>query len=184
MLANGTDAAVRTTPTRTARTSQPGRPMTVATIGGAPASVSQPPIRARVPAAIAGGTSGTTTRFTAGARRAKRPKPASTTGSVAASAANDTPRLSASQPGRRPACHARSRSVIDVAQAMRPAVARTDSWKPASPTVAGSASRRRVTAQPSAVVAAPARPDSRAASTTAAMTAARTTDGDAPAATV
>ena len=71
-----------------------------------------------------------------------------------------------------------------VAQAISPPVASTDSWKPASPTVAGSTSRRIVTAQPRAVAAAPARPDSRARSTTPAITAARTTEAEAPAATV
>ena len=101
-LAKGRDAANRTTETRAARTSQPGRPSSVAASGGTPIPASQPPTRASVPAAMAGGTSGTTTRLTSGARIARRPNPARTTGSVAASAANEMPRLSASQPGSRP----------------------------------------------------------------------------------
>ena len=69
-----------------------------------------------------------------------------------------------------------------VAQASRPAVAATESRNPASPISAGSASEHRERGQPSAAAARPARPDSRASSTTPAITAARTTDGDAPAA--
>ena len=75
--------------------------------------------------------------------------------------------------------------MIGVAQAMRPAVASDRQLEAGIADRRGIGSRSRsVTAQPSAVAAAPARPDSRASRTTAAMTAARTTDGDAPAATV
>ena len=68
-----------------------------------------------------------------------------------------------------------------VAHAMSPAVATVDSWKPASETSAGSASRSATTAQPRAAAAKPARPVSRASSTTPAIAPARRTDGDAPA---
>ena len=51
---------------------------------------------------MAGVTSGTTSRFTAGEISASRPNDARTTGSVAACAASDTPRLSA-QPARQSA---------------------------------------------------------------------------------
>ena len=81
---------------------------------------------------MAGATSGTTSRFTAGEISASRPNEARTTGSVAACAASDTPRLSASQRGSRPRASRSSRSVSGVAQAMSPAVASVDSWKPAS----------------------------------------------------
>ena len=51
---------------------------------------------------MAGVTSGTTSRFTTGEMSASRPNEARTTGSVAACAARETPRLSLSQRGRRP----------------------------------------------------------------------------------
>ncbi len=62
-------------------------------------------------------------------------------------------------------------------------MAATERRNPASPIIAGSASSIRNAAIPSAAAARPARPDSRAVRTTPAITAARTTDGDAPAAT-
>ena len=65
-------------------------------------STSAPPTSATTPAAIAGATSGTTARLTTGDRTASRPNETRTIGSVAAWAASDTPRLSASQPGTRP----------------------------------------------------------------------------------
>ena len=68
-----------------------------------------------------------------------------------------------------------------MAHAMRPAVARLESWKPASPISRGSATSRTAAAHPSAAAARPARPDSRAISTTPAIAPARSTDGDAPA---
>ena len=77
--------------------------------------------------------------------------------------------------GRQPAAGRSS------AQARIPAVARVESWKPASRTRRGSTSRRIAAAQPRAAAARPARPVSRASSTTPAIAAARTTDGDAPA---
>ena len=101
-------------------------------------------------------------------------------GSVAAWAASETPRLSASQRGMRPRPLPSSQSVSGVAQAISPAVASDDSWNPASPMSAGSETRRSVAAQPSAAAARPARPVSRARSTTPAINAARTTDADAP----
>ena len=76
---------------------------------------------------------------------------------------------------------ARSTPVSGVAHAISPAVASDDSWNPASPIRAGSETSRSVAAQPRAAVARPARPLSRASSTTPAISAARTTDGDAPA---
>ena len=83
--------------------------------------------------------------------------------------------------GRGPLPRRSIASVVGVAQAISPAVASAESWKPASPTRPGSATRRSITAQPSAAAARPARPDSRARSTTAAIAPARTTDADAPA---
>ena len=102
-------------------------------------------------------------------------------GRVAACAASETPRLSASQWGSRPRPTVSIQPVSGVAHAMSPAVASDDSWNPASPTSFGSEMRRSVAAQPRAAVARPARPLSRASSTTPAMSAARTTEGDAPA---
>ena len=69
-----------------------------------------------------------------------------------------------------------------VAQAISPAVASDDSWNPASPIRAGSLSSRSVAAQPSAAVARPGTARSRArAGRPPAMSAARTTEADAPA---
>ena len=99
---------------------------------------------------MAGVTSGTTTRFTAGEMSASRPNEASTTGSVAACAARETPRLSLNQRGSRPRVRRSSRSVSGVAHATSPAVASVDSWNPASLTSAGSASSSRNAARPSA----------------------------------
>ena len=140
-----------------------------------------PPAIATSPTAIAGATSGTTARLTAGARIASRPNETRTTGSVAAWAASDTPRLSASQRGTRPWPIDSIQSVNGVAQAIRPAVASDESWNPASAMSLGSARRRSTAAQPSAAAARPARPVSRASRTTPAIRAARTTDADAPA---
>ena len=102
-------------------------------------------------------------------------------GSVAACAASETPRLSASQRGTRPRPARSIHPVSGVAQAMRPAVASDDSWKPASPMRLGSLTSSSVAAQPRAALARPARPVSRASRTTPAMSAARTTDGEPPA---
>jgi hypothetical protein len=127
---------------------------------------------------MATGTTGTIARFAAGETSASRPNVARTTGNVAACAASETPRLSASHAGTPPIRPIRALS--GVAQAIRPAVASDDSWKPASEMSDGSTRSNRVTAQPSAAAARPARPDSRASRTTPAIAAARTTDGDAP----
>ena len=124
-----------------------------------------------MPAAIAGATSGTTTRFTTGERTARRPNETRMIGSVAACAASETPRLSASQWGRRPRPTDSIHAVSGVAQAISPAVANDDSWKPASPMRLGSVTRRSVAAQPSAAAARPARPVSRASKTTPAISA-------------
>ena len=133
---------------------------------------------------MAGVTSGTTSRFTAGEMSASRPNEASTTGSVAACAARETPRLSLNQRGSRPRVRRSRRSVSGVAQATRPAVASVDSWNPASLTSAGSARSSRNAARPSAAAARPLRPDSRARRTTPAIAPARSTDGEAPANTM
>ena len=118
--------------------------------------------------------------FTSGATRDSRPKSSSTIGSVAACAASDTPRISASQRrgrlGSAPASHAVNAEL----QAMMPAVARAERRKPASSIQAGSTTRRVVTAQPRAAAAVPGRPISRASSATPAIAAARTTDADGP----
>ena len=73
--------------------------------------------------------------------------------------------------------------MIGADQAMRPAVAAAESCSPTSTALAGLATIRRATAQPSAAAAVPGRPDSRASSATPVIAAARTTDGDAPART-
>ena len=119
-LANGRLAAVSTTVTRIRRTTQPGAATTAPTTAGAPAATSTPPASATTPTAIAGATSGTTARFTTGDRIASRPNDTRTIGSVAAWAASDTPRLSASQRGTRPFPSRPIHSVSGVAQAMRP----------------------------------------------------------------
>jgi len=157
--------------------------MTVARAAGAPSITSAPPSIAITPHAIAAGTSGTTSRLTAGETSDSRPKVSRTSGRVAACAASEIPRLSASHEGMRPPPSVCNRVPSGVAQARSPAVAITESLKPASPIIAGSASRSTSAASASAAGARPARPDSRAPSTTPAMTAARTTDGDPPAAT-
>ena len=179
-LAYGTSAANRATATMIVNATQPGNARIAASASGAPSSARTPAPRATPPAAMATGTTGTIARLAAGEIRASRPNVARTTGSVAACAARDTPRLSASQLGTRPPPNRPIRSPTGVAQAMRPAVARDDSWNPASAISDGSASSSSTTAQPSAAAARPARPDSRASRTTPAMAAARTTDGDAP----
>ena len=179
-LANGTSAASRPIETMIVSDSQPGNARTAVRTSGAPTSASSPAPQATAPAAIAMGTTGTIARFAAGEISASRPNVARTTGNVAACAASETPRLSASHPGRRPPPILPIRSPSGVAQAIRPAVASDDSWNPASEMSDGSTRSRSVTAHPSAAAARPARPDSRASRTTPAIAAARTTDGDAP----
>ncbi len=159
--ANGTAAPMRTNATITWSTSQPGSPASVARIAGAPSDAATPPARASTPPAIATGTSGTTARLTAGATIDRRPKVARTSGSVAACAASEMPRLSASHRGIRPPPTRPRRCASGFAHASSPAVARTDSRNPASPIMAGSASSRIAAAAPSAAAARPARPDSR-----------------------
>ena len=66
-----------------------------------------------------------------------------------------------------------SRVVSGDAQASSPAVATTDSWKPASATSAASTTSSTTTADPSAAAARPPRPAPRASSTIPAITAAR-----------
>ena len=132
---------------------------------------------------MASGTSGTTARFVIGESGATRPKASRTRGSVAACAASETPRPSRTQRGSQPARRSRA-AVIGADQAMRPAVAAAESWSPTSTALAGLATTRRATAQPSAAAAVPGRPDSRARSATPVIAAARTTDADAPASTV
>ena len=94
-LASGSDAPVRTTVTMAAYRTHAGSPTTVATTPGSPNPTAPPTTRASAPVAIAGGTSGTTIRFTSGATSDSRPNSRRTTGIVAAWAANDTPRMSA-----------------------------------------------------------------------------------------
>ena len=159
---------------------QPGAARTAPIAGGSPARTRAPPASATTPAAMAGATSGTTSRLTTGDRIASRPNETRTMGRVAAWAASETPRLSASQRGIRPRPCRSSHSVSGVAQAISPAVASDDSWNPASPISPGSETSRIVAAQPSAAAARPARPVSRASSTTPAISAARTTDAEAP----
>ena len=98
------------------RITQPGAATTAPRTDGAPAASAAPPARATMPAAIAGATSGTTRRFTTGERTARRPNETRMIGRVAACAANETPRLSASQWGRRP----RPAESIQVGQWRRP----------------------------------------------------------------
>ena len=120
------------------RTTQPGAATTAPRTGGAPATTATPPARASTPTAIAGATSGTTSRLTSGDSTARRPNETRMIGRVAACAASETPRLSASQPGIRPPPRRPIHSVSGVAQAISPAVARDESWNPASPISAGS----------------------------------------------
>jgi len=162
------------------RRAQAGRPPTVATSAGAPIEVRQPAARAIAPAAIAGATSGTTPRLITGATIERRPNSRATIGRVASWAASETPSDSASQARRRPGEGPARRAESGVPQAMSPAVASADSRNPTSSMRPGSTSRRRVTAQPIAAAARLGRPSSRASRTTAAIAAARTTDGDAP----
>ncbi len=179
-LASGSPAPIRTTPTIAAYRPHAGSPTIVATTGGMPASTVIPITSASAPVAIAGGTSGTTSRFTSGATSESRPNMNSTTGVVAAWAANETPRISAiHRRGREGSAPAR-RAVKPEPHAMIPAVARTDSRKPASNAHSGSINSRPVTAQPRAAAAVPGLPSSRASRATPAITPARTTDGDGP----
>ena len=180
-LANGRLAAASTTATRIRRITQPGAAATAPMTSGAPARTTAPPASATRPTAIAGATRGTTTRLTSGERTARRPNDTRMIGRVAACAASDTPRLSASQWGSRPRPAVSSQPVSGVAHAMSPAVASDESWNPASEISFGSEMRSSVTAQPRAATARPARPLSRASKTTPAISAARTTEGDAPA---
>ena len=101
-------------------------------------------------------------------RRLRRERDAQALGEPA----GDAPARQPADPARRAACPRRA----------GPAVAATERRKPASPIIAGSATSIANAASASAAGARPARPDSRASSTTPAITAARTTDGDAPAA--
>lgn len=179
-LASGSPAPIRTTPTIAAYRPHAGSPTTVARIGGTPAPTSMPTTSASAPVAIAGGTSGTTIRFTSGATSDSRPNMNSTIGVVAAWAANDTPRISATHRRGRVGAAPASRSVSPEPHAMIPAVARTESRNPASKAYSGSIRSSPVIAQPSAAAAVPGRPSSRASSATPAMTPARTTDGDGP----
>lgn len=114
---------------------------------------------------------------------ASRPNDSRTIGRVAACAAKETASPSTMNPGRR-GNRARRRAAIDVPQARSPAVAAAESWNPASATVAGPTTRRSTTAQARARAAVPGRPVSRASRATPAITAARSTDGEAPARTV
>src|SRR5512143_1229909 len=180
-LAKGTAAALVTIQSSRRSTTQPGAARTAPTATGAPDCTRAPPAIATRPTAIAGATSGTTARLTRGARIASRPNDTRITGSVAAWAASETPRLSASQRGSRPRPAASIQSVSGVAHAMRPAVANDESWNPASRMSPGSVRSSSTAAQPSAAAARPARPVSRASRTTPAIRAARTTEADAPA---
>ena len=163
------------------RITQPGAATTAPRTDGAPAASAAPPGQGEDARRHRRGDRAARRRGSRPARgpRADRTRRGSI-GSVAAWAANETPRLSASQWGRRPRPTIRSRPVSGVAQAISPAVANDESWKPASAIRLGSVTRRSVAAQPSAAAARPARPVSRASKTTPAISAARTTDADAP----
>ena len=179
-LANGNAAAARTITIIAESAAHAGSPRIVASAAGAPAAVIAPPASATPPAAIAGATIGTTRRFTSGAMIGTRPNQASAIGRVANSAASETPSDSQSQPGSSPPRQALRRSVSGVAHAMSPPVAAADRAKPGSVTSVGAAMTSPTMAQPSAAAARPLRPVSRASRTTVAMTAARSTDEDAP----
>lgn len=181
--ANGRPAASRTTTTIAWSRSQPGSPTTTPMTPGRPSWTSHPATSASTPPAIAAGTMGTTTRLTAGATSDSRPNVARTSGSVAACAARLIPSASASHPGMRPPHSAAIQRPSGVAQASSPAVASTERRNPASPIIAGSTSSSPAAASERAAGARTDRPDSRASRTTPAISAARTTDGDAPAAT-
>jgi len=134
MLAKGSAETARTIPTIDPRAAHAGKPNATAT-GPGPLSIAAPPATsARPPAAIAGATRGTTSRFTMGASRANRPNQARAMGSVAASAAMDTASDSHSQRGNRPFCQPARRSVSGVAHAISPPVAAADRAKPGSTT--------------------------------------------------
>lgn len=179
-LASGRPAPVRTAATIAAYKAQAGSPASVARIPGSPAPTAIPTMSASAPAAIAAGTNGTTTRFTAGATSDSRPKSSRTIGVVAACAANETPRTSATNRRMRPGDGPARRFVSPVPQARMPAVASAERRKPASSIHAGSSRSRVEHAQPSAAAALPGRPSSRASRATPAMAPARTTDGDGP----
>jgi hypothetical protein len=179
-FAPGTDAATWTTPISIASSAQAGMARRPVSQAGAPSAPNQPAAKATAPAAMAGGTSGTASRFAAGAIGASRPNVARAIGRVAAWAASETPRLSLSAPGIQRALRSRSR-VSGEAQATSPAVAAAESWKPTSATVDGLARRSAATAQDRPTVTLDPRPLSIARSAVAAMTAARTTEAEAPA---
>ena len=177
VLANGRAAANCTIATRIRRITQPGAASTAPTASGRPARTAAPPARATSPTAIAGATRGTTARLTIGDRIASLPNDTRTIGRVAAWAAKETPRLSASQRGIRPRPTASIHAVSGVAHTIRPAVASDESWNPASPISFGSLTRRSVAAHPKAAAARPARPLSRAREgRPRAISAARTTE--------
>ena len=88
--------------TISAYSTQAGRPTRVAMMPGSPAARTCRPQARGHAAAIASGTTGTTRRFTAGATSDRRPNSMSTIGVVAAWAANETPRISATHRRGRP----------------------------------------------------------------------------------
>ena len=161
----------------------PGREHRLPITAGAPGARATPPASsATSPRPSPARRAGRRARFTTGAISASRPKRGSTTGSVAACAASETPRHSASQP--RDVAAARHARAGPSAASPRRAARRSPAPRAGTRRrrrAPGSASSRRTAAQPSAAAAAPRRPLSRARSTTPAITAARTTDGDAPA---
>ena len=168
-LASGSAAPARTTATIAAYSAHAGSPTTVATTAGSPKPTSTPTTSASAPVAIAGGTSGTTIRFTAGATSDSRPKSSSTIGVVAACAANETPRISATQrrgsaglgtgeprghrraPGDDPGCREDGQpeaGVVDVPRDRARAAPCTPSRAPRPPCRAGRARERAARRRP------------------------------------
>ena len=133
-----------------------------------------PPSRAIAQAAIAGATSGTTPRFTTGKTIASRPNESQDHGQRRGLGDERHPaRHSVSQPRQTPGSPATSEPGAErrPPRPGSPPSPATRGWKPASRTSPGSTSSISVAAQPSAAVARPARPLSRAISTTPAIAA-------------
>ena len=131
IAANGTDAAAVPRMTMTRSTSQaapPANQVTAVPISGAwtaPSSI--PATEAMAPNSIVTGTNGTTSTFAMGATSERRSKFTRMTGRVVSWAANvsDTgSRIHGGQPA--------SRRPMGAPNQMRPAVARSESWKPTS----------------------------------------------------
>ena len=158
---------------------RPGRPRRPA---AAPAMTSAPPASATTPAAIAGATSGTTTQVDH-RRQHRQPAERDEDDRQGRGLGGQRHAEALCEPARHPAPTAPFEPVRRAASPRRsaPRSPATTAGTRRRRSSAGSETSRMVAAQPSAAAARPARPLSRASSTTPAISAARTTDAEAPA---